>query len=651
MAEHFCDHGAYASALGTTPTWGVPQEGDGSSKDAATASAIASVVFASVPTTGAISMCGASISTSGVIGAANVNAAANALATNINATTAAVSSAAAAGTPQLRNLVFARGPAGGAPAGTCQIMTRIGSATLNHAANANVAIAQTLSPAATLSQLAGGSGGCWGWLINPAAMGVASSIAVVAYGALVTNPYASASADAPSVSALPTGADVIYVRTGAGQTITLPVTQGIGAGQTFSHRIVFDTNTKWTGDSGLGEITIGISTGGGDVAVRLASNTSGLRRVVQAIKRGGLRIHYTAGPAFSGNAQLRLYSASGNVSPALWQGVAFSDVRGAGAAVGASFRFEAGGVFNVRLVDCDYLDQTARSSMTAPLGGTINDGCVAEFDGCSFTFNNTSGADPGPWWSGTIGPRSAIRLRGCSLGGWAFGKHRVFGPSSVSDAAELSAIGCTGINLGTSYVNLQNGGLAQSGTATYSAITSAEPGQGYRYEYRNGVVDWNPEAAPAYPTLRALQQDGATKWSIKLDWFSTNNVVNPAAPLTTPRLTAINRLATAARTVRVDFLSPQALNSFQVVLRVQYVDSGNVVRSESTVGQATALAASGDTWDGAASYPSHVAYRLQLTSSAAIKQGTELAAWLEMTDSPPGGSGIQVFVDPEVAIS
>lgn len=650
MAEFFCDHGAYASNLGSAPAWGVPQEGDGSSKNAATTSAIASVVFTSVPTTGVISMCGASISTSGVIGAASVDAAANALATNINATTAAVSSAAAVGTPQLRNLVFARGPAGGAPAGTCQIMTRIGSATLNHAANANVAIAQTLSPAATLTQLAGGSGGCWGWLINPAALGVASSITAVNYGTLVANPYASAASATPSTSALPTGADVIYVRTGAGQTITLPVTQGIGAAQTFSHRIVFDTNTKWTGDSGLGEIIIGISTGGGDVTVRLASNSSGLRRVVQAIKRGGLRINYTAGPSFSGNALLRLYSASGNASPALWQGVAFSDVRGAGAAVGASLRFEAGSIFNVRLVDCDYLDQTARSSIVTPLGGTINDGCVLEFDGCSFTFNNTSGADPGPWWSGTLGPRSAIRLRGCALSGWAFGKHRVFGPSSVSDAGELSAIGCTGINLGTSYVNLQNGTIAQSGTATYAAITSAEPGQGYRYEYRNGVVDWNPEAAPAYPTLRALQQDGATKWAVKLDWFSTANVVHPAAPLTTPRLTVINRMATAVRTVMLDFFSPVALNEFQAVLRVQYVDSGNVVRSESTMGQASALALSGEAWAGASSYPAHAAYRLQLTTSRAVKQQTELAAWLEMTDSPPGGSGVQVFVDPEAVI-
>ena len=76
MADFYVDHGAYASALGATPTWGVPQEGDGTTKDAATASAIASIAFASVPTTGTFSVCGATVSTTGVIGAASADAAA-----------------------------------------------------------------------------------------------------------------------------------------------------------------------------------------------------------------------------------------------------------------------------------------------------------------------------------------------------------------------------------------------------------------------------------------------------------------------------------------------------------------------------------------------------------------------------------------------
>ena len=109
MSDFYVDHGVYASALGTTPTWGVPQEGDGSAKDAATAASIGSVLFGSVPTSGTISVCGVSISTTGVLSAGSVDAAANALASNINATTTAVAAGVAAGLPQLRNLVFARG--------------------------------------------------------------------------------------------------------------------------------------------------------------------------------------------------------------------------------------------------------------------------------------------------------------------------------------------------------------------------------------------------------------------------------------------------------------------------------------------------------------------------------------------------------------
>ena len=30
MADFYCDHGAYAVALGSIPTWGEPQDGDGS---------------------------------------------------------------------------------------------------------------------------------------------------------------------------------------------------------------------------------------------------------------------------------------------------------------------------------------------------------------------------------------------------------------------------------------------------------------------------------------------------------------------------------------------------------------------------------------------------------------------------------------------
>ena len=38
MSNYYVDHGAYATNLGAAPTWGVPQEGDGSASTAATAS-------------------------------------------------------------------------------------------------------------------------------------------------------------------------------------------------------------------------------------------------------------------------------------------------------------------------------------------------------------------------------------------------------------------------------------------------------------------------------------------------------------------------------------------------------------------------------------------------------------------------------------
>jgi hypothetical protein len=285
VAEFFVDHAVYTTNIGATPTWAVPQEGDGSNKDAATASAVGSIQFNAVPTTGNFVICGVTFtSPAGVLGAANVGAAADALAGLINGSTTAVGVLVATGTPQLRNLVFARGPSGGAPAGTCQIMMRVGSTTLNHASNGNVAMSHTFNGTApTLTQFIGGTGGCWGWLLNTSAIGVSSSIAVITYGLLRAKPMVW--------TATPTALDTIWARTASGKSITHVGTGSISRTETWPLVLLFDSNIKWTGDSGAGVVTLTLQINANNASLTLyPANDAGALAWIGAIEKGGLKI-------------------------------------------------------------------------------------------------------------------------------------------------------------------------------------------------------------------------------------------------------------------------------------------------------------------------------------------------------------------------
>jgi len=127
--------------------------------------------------------------------------------------------------------------------------------------------------------------------------------------------------------------------------------------------------------------------------------------------------------------------------------------------------------------------------------------------------------------------------------------------------------------------------------------------------------------------------------------------VNLLSNLMTPRLSTMNRLASAVRTVTLDFLSPVTLTTREVVMRLHYIGTDNLARTETTFGLAAALTTPTNTWAGMANYPSHTARRLSITTSAAIKTGTEVAVYLEAYGAPPGGAGIQLYVDPEIGLS
>lgn len=652
MPNYYVDHGAYATNLGAAPTWGVPQEGDGSASTAATASGTVSIVFtANAAATNTVTICGVVFTAvaSGATGNQfNVGAALTDSITNlvnaINASTTTVAAGVATGTPQLRNLVFARNTSGT----TLQVMMRVGSAALNGANNANCrATASGWASSTSLpADFAGGSGGCWGWLINPTAIGVSSSLAALAYGVMVAAlPICPVRHDALTVQNTPTLLDTIWARTKTGITIACASNTFPAIGTpNYSHHLVFDSNTIWTGDSGTGQVLITFATTTTDVLLRLKPNTAAQFKSVRCIRKGALcfrQISSTTGQFF-----LSPTSSSGSRTAALWQGVIFEQAAAVPSTVG-NVRVNGATVFcGLRLKDCDLIDNVARTTWAGAINVTAVDGSII-WEGGRIVNNHTAGGDPGVVVNSGGTGASTIRLIGVQVSGWAFGRYRVWGTNTIAAGGEMVAEACTGIQLG-GYANLSATDSQGPNTQT-ATTTSADAGLGFRYEYRAGVVDWNPDASPAYPTRSALLMDNATPWSIKLDWFAAT--VNVLSNLITPRMSAMNRLSSAVRTVTLDFLTPVTVTARDVVMRLHYIGTDNLAKTETTFGRESALTTPSNTWVGTASYPSHNPRRLSITTAEAVKIGTEVAVYFEAYGAPPGGSGIQLYVDPEFGMT
>lgn len=664
MADFYCDHGAYGlttNRLGLdAPAWGVPQEGDGSTKDAATASSVASVAFASVPTTGTISVCGVTVATTSVIGAASVDAAANALATNINATTTAVGATVAIGLPQLRNLVFARGPSGGAPAGTCQIMMRVGSATLNHASNSSVAIATTFSAAPALVQFTGGSGGCWGWILNPVAIGAASSIAVAAYGLLRATPTVW--------TVTPTADDITYLRSGTNPVIAYTV-----AGFTLTRsvlwpiHIVVDTNTVWTGDSAAGVVTFNLTSSNAFGALWSSSystysNVSAYQSSISCLRKHAL-VFNTAVTGV-GAIDLAPWNAA-HAQIARVTGVLYADVStGTNAAPFSNSTIgTGGGAFNANtaiFVNCTFrrVNPVANS---VPLVITMpSNSFIARshrFVGCNIEAN-VSGATAPPIInlagasSGGSSISSVQSFEGCKFTGWAAGNDKFLFTNAApvsQQATRFVAKDCDGLTFSNAFAGLATSGYAFDHDTWTLLLHNPKQGGAFRYESQSGVSDFDPDAAPAQPTFAATQPNGQ-RWSLRTVWLATTDVVTRGLGYTPPVLRTAYLDASAIRTVRLELLMRStllsALRAGDINVLLAYTSSvdGRVYQQLSN---ALPVASSASWYDVPVGFTA-VAY--SFTTANAIAQGCEISLRLQYFGSPRTAITEAIYADPEFSV-
>lgn len=253
MATRWLDHGVYP-AYNATPNvagaWGIPQDGDGLAKALSTASSIAKITFSAVPTVGAspsITVMGVAFTSLATLtGAASANAAADALATLINNSGTALPTTIVAGGQSLRNILYARGPTNGAAAGSCEIMTRAGSALFNYAANTlcqiTTANVNNVSSVLADQQFKGGVSGCYGYLFSLNTMWP-TGISTYYYGLWTGTP---------SMGGYPLPGDTVYIRSGktiaAGTNVnanmSIPDLGTVASLVTY----IYDDATEWPAD-------------------------------------------------------------------------------------------------------------------------------------------------------------------------------------------------------------------------------------------------------------------------------------------------------------------------------------------------------------------------------------------------------------------
>lgn len=655
MAEFYCDHGAYGlttNRLGLdTPTWGAPQEGDGSSPLPAPSASTAFVTFSAAPSSGTISVMGVTVSVTSVTGAASANAAADQLATNINATTTATTAFGAS--VQLRNLVYARGPSGGAPAGTCQVMTRIGSEKLNYTSNVACLIAHTFgstTESAANRQFSGGQGGCWGWFINPSVLGAASSIAAVTYGAWLYAPLVAS----PST---PTLNDTIWCRTGGGASKLIEYSTGGAVNLThtsgYSKNIVFDTSTKWASDAPDATLKFKFTCTGWNISnsIRLCAQNGG-KSSYTALRRGGFEIEYVCDQNQGSLLFTVSHSSAGGYH---LKNVTLRDSATAGASFSPTVQSAGSNAphFSFAWDDVDFVVTTPRATLA---GAFFTCGWYAtpgdqRYTGCTFDFNISGVSDPGGLISTAAQYNDAsLSLIGCAFKGFGSG-YRPFttvnsGWVTVGTKLSIRIDNCSGLAMPSTYLGLPTPSelYAQDVHSIIQSDVSSN-GQGLRVEDCRGVCEWLPNDPTPFPVCASALPGSGTPWSVRLIWIPAVNHA-PSRSFTSVPLRMFSQLGAGNRTLTLRLLADSQVTS-GIRARFSYVDASGVARSEDS----DALLADSTTWTNAELYPSHTARKFVVNTSFPVAANSEIVCTVSFVAPAQTALPTGVYVDPEFGVS
>jgi len=588
---------ACTSTAGTPPavplTWGLPQEGDGTGSAPATNSAVASITFSAIPTSGVISVMGASVSTTGVLAAASADAAANALATNINATVNVVTVLSTGWfANKLQDAVYARGPALGAPAGTCQIMTRAGSAVYNSLSIAGIAYTlNNVSSGASPLLFTGGTGGCWGLLGNTAAASFPSLITIGTYGCV------NGSGSPRYLAGVILAGDVINIRP---RTIISPATSDVSyyflasgaSGNSITY--VIDDGSVWGGSDNkqlifaFNSAVAGTITGPLNANIYAAKNSDGTLklRFLGLNSSVGSLVVFQVGASFYADA---LYMGSYPDGINRDYRLAFNTFQTVGFVTITEVQIS-------KPVNTAYLHyaNSSQSIIKANIKKLILDA------------TGSSSINPGVIKCAGSTTTSPIVLNIDSLDCSNF----VIG--SILHASFVAAVTLPAITIKNADIpNITfNSPVISSQTTLniitpnkYLSLTTASSSRDMILDTVQGYCDWLSQRL--FPKLSATLPNGASLWSLRFIPTTVSVNIGINAPYSLPEINQYNTLTDGARTFTLEYCLEATLfamgsppDTSNMWVEISYINTlGDTVLLSSKDVIGSALTVSGTTWN------------------------------------------------------
>lgn len=577
MATKYCDHGAYG-AYAAAPAWGVPQDGDGLGKAASTASATAKIVFSGVPA-GAISVCGVAVSPTW---GATADSAANGLATAINAATGTVTTTGFSTSVPLRNAVFARGPSTGAPAGTCEVMSRHGTALIN----GQPAIAHALSNVDSGGSdllFSGGESGCWGYILNEAPIWPQTT-GRAAYGILAGAP--------PCAGVLGAG-DLVNVRSGklislgATQNTIVPSNRGSAEAPV---EIIFDDGTEWPEDGSTPVTVIETSYSNNSYSIQYGGNHNAFMSLRAPKYSDGTRGLQFVGRTSYGNIGGVFLNTFGN---ARYENIEFR-------AEGSGSNTPQSGLAPLTANEDSSVILLYGVKFSAPRFVGFFAGNLRQFTvyGYGVEFEVTQEAVP----SGAIirpsqYPTTNITLDGTKFTGFVIGSSLAGMPSGNTPCRiQLS-------NSDFGGVTNRDIGFFSAGSGYYDHFTrflvldSRGGANDFAMDTYMGAIDWN--SALSFPTLNAKLPDGVTPWSIRLRPSPTAGRYSGSRSLRSTELVKYNTLGASRMRITLEVCVAKGftLNSSTLSLSGSYRESsGGIVGFDTSDGTGQPLSPSDASW-------------------------------------------------------
>lgn len=639
MANKYVDHGLYP-AYSATPTWGNAEDGDGTSTSTATPST-ASIVFTGVPSSGSIFVLGVAVSPTW---ATDADTCANNLATSINAlTTTAVGPASFTTKSQVRNHLYARGPANGAAAGTCEIQTRQASA--SHAGL--VAFTHTLnnvSSAATVN-FSGGSGGAWGYLYNTGTVWK-SAVAIGAYGAIVA-PVWTGAIDPGDCVNLRADKDV-------SSTSTIVLFSNQLGTEAAPVSFLVDNNTIWA--DGPNKIIALRLTGSSGTAIRVEPHANSVLHIKGQRTADGTRNLKLANEGTNVNNGISLVYNSNSIYECI-------DVLAT--SIGSVRIFQGVNNARTKVMDCR-LQMSANADFVRQWSGYA---AMCEVIACEFSNLGNASANVGAIMGG-INNTCGLVIESPVFTDFVVGSKLYQTNGSNNNKIQITSPRLGNITKMTdgAILNRSNNNKHEYVGSEWLSISSQLDAHDFYIETNRGLVEAN--SGRAFPYLNATLPSG-TGYSVRMLTSTQAGNIGRAYPLISPRFAKKYTLSAAQRTITARFAIEQSLTWTKrdiEILVVYSTNSGQLQYMSSFDALGGALSTDASTWssqsngsDGGTAGQVKFddsgllffdKYKIELTTPTGknIDANSELSLYVRLSASV-GSLTKYMFFDPEFGIT